>query len=306
MHITTSPYSAWPLALLGVASSILAGLLFSPAASAEAQITLSPTSHRLTVAPSKTYEGSLTVINSGSEPMKVRVYPAPYLVQNESYDPVFSKETSRTQISRWINLEQDSYQLAPDEQVKVPFTIKTPSSIPDGGQYAAIFAETSEEPDGAIMRKKRVGMLVYAQSDGKTQEAGVAELSKPGFLQIASKSTVEQRLINKGNTDLTGNVTVTAKSLFGKELFSRTQQKVVLPETTRLVTTEWKDTPAIGLVKVSQTVEFANEKSTSNHWMLFITPTWLLIIGSIAVLTIGGITYAIRRTKKRPKIRRLR
>lgn len=294
----------WRIALFGLAGSLLAGFAFVPTASAEAQITLSPTSHRLTIAPNETYTGSLTLINSGSDAMQVQVYPAPYHVEDEQYNPIFSKDTARTQISRWIQLEQESYQLSPDERISVPFTITTPTSIPDGGQYAAIFAETSDGESGSILRKKRVGMLIYAQAKGDTNEAGTIAMELPSPLHFTNKLTTYQRFINEGNTDITGTVSTAATSIFGKKLFSQKQQKVVLPDTTRRIPTEWKNLPSFGLVKLSQSAEFADEKATADRWVLFATPAWLLGIGALFTVIIGGIIYAIHRSKQRPRLRR--
>lgn len=306
MQQNISWYSVWPLVIAGIVSSLLLGVVFTSAAYAEAKITLSPTTHRLDIAPNATYDGSLTVINSGSDPLDIRVYAAPYQVQSEAYDPIFSKDTPRTQISRWITFDKDSFKLEPKDQIKIPYKVKTPASIPDGGQYAAIFAETNEKPDGAIVRKKRVGMIIYAKADGETKEIGKTELAKPSMWHFASGLTVKQRLINEGNTDLTGDVKVRATNLSGDELFSNKQQKVVLPETTRSVPTEWQETPNIGIVKLTQSVDFAGKKTTQDQWIVIITPLWLLIISTAAVLIIGGIIYATRRSKKRTRIRRSR
>lgn len=298
--------SAWLLVTLGFVSSVLLGAAINSVAHAEAQITLSPTAHRLEIEPKKTYNGALTVINSGSDPLDIQVYAAPYQVQNEAYDPVFSKDTPRTQISRWIKFEKDNYTLAPGQQLRVPYTITTPDSIPEGGQYAAIFAETNDKPDGAIVRKKRVGMLVYAKPQGETNESGKVELATPGLLQLGSDLTLRERLINSGNTDLTGDIDVRATDLFGKEVFSQKQQKVVLPDTARRVPVEWKNTPGVSIVKLSQAVQFAGKKTTNEQWVLLIKPLWLLAISAAIALIIGGVIYAIRRPKKRQKIRRLR
>lgn len=305
-YIKLSQLSVWPLVTLGLLSSLAFGVVFSPVTHADTTITLSPTAHRLEIEPKKTYNGALTVINSGNDQLDIRVYSAPYQVQNEAYDPVFSKDTPRTQISRWVKFEKDSYTLAPSQQLRVPYTITTPDSIPEGGQYAAIFAETNDKPDGAIVRKKRVGMLVYAKPQGETNESGKVELAAPGILQLGSDLTLRERLINSGNTDLTGEIDVRATDLFGKEVFSQKQQKVVLPDTARQVPVEWKNTPGVSIVKLSQAVQFAGKKTTNEQWVLLIKPLWALTISAAITLIIGGVIYAIHRPKKRQKIRRLR
>lgn len=282
--------------------SALIGVLYSPLASASTQITLSPTDHRLDITPESTHRGTLTAINSGSDPLKVRAYAAPYQVQNESYEPIFNKDTPRTQISRWITLERDSYQIAPGEQIDIPYTITVPASVPSGGQYASIFVETSDETSGAIMRKQRVGMLVYAQVSGTTKESGTATLTTPSGLHIKDSLSATARLKNGGNVDLEGVVDVRAVSLFGKELFSQTQQKPVLPDTTRKVPTEWDTPPGAGIVKLTQTTNFAGKSTTEEQWVVVVTPVWLLIIASGALLAAGGVTYAAK-SKKRSTLR---
>lgn len=296
-------YFAW-MAIPLVTFSTAASLLLPQSVSADAQITLSPTSHRLSIVPGETYEGSLTLINSGDDPMEVRVYAAPYQVANKDYSPIFSKQTPRTQISRWTHFDKEVYRLNADEQIRVPFTITTPPSIPDGGQYAAIFAETSEEQTGSITSQKRVGMIVYAESKGRTSKKGSAKITSPGAVHLGTARTFHSHLINSGNTDLAGVFKVTVTDVFGKKLFAHTQEKVVLPDTTRSVPIKWDSTPSFALAKVHQTTTFADKTTTNQRWILFLTPAAVLVVsGGLAMLLAGGI-YALRRSKRRPQLRR--
>lgn len=303
---TLSSSMSWSLSFVAVVTSLLFGVVQAAPVAAEAQITLSPTSHRLTIEPNKTYNGTVTIVNSGDSPMKVRMYAAPYHVADELYNPIFSKETARTQISRWIQIDQQSLTLAANQQTAVGFNIKTPASIPAGGQYAAIFAETDETSAGTIMRKKRVGMLVYAKASGDTIEKGSATVTKLPFFQIGSEVTFESRLRNDGNTDLTGKVSVRATPLFSGAAFSQTQEKVVLPNTTRRVAIKWNGLPALGLMKVTQHVELAGKTAMSEQWLLLSSPVWLLgILVTIATLITGGL-YARKRSHQRVSMRRNR
>lgn len=290
----------WRTATTFVAAMLLSVVFFSHAARAESQITLSPTSQHIKIAPGKTHEGVFTVINSGNAPLDVRIYVAPYQVQNEKYDPIFSKETPRTQISRWVSFERNTYSLKPNEQVEVPYKINTPQSIPDGGQYAAIFAETNEEPDGSsIAKKKRVGVILYARPDGKTVESGKVEFTNISNLQIVTGLTFNQRIINEGNTDLSAQSNVTVKSLGGKELFTDSQQKIVLPDTTRAVPTEWKNTPHFGITTVSQKTTLAGKEFADERTVIIISPILIIILGGAIILIVGGGIYGARRSKSK-------
>lgn len=305
MRTLSSP-TLWSLSLISVAVSLLFGIVQAAPVAAEAQITLSPTAHRLTIEPNKTYNGTVTIVNSSESPMKVRMYAAPYHVTDELYNPVFSQETARTQISRWIQIDQQNLTLAANQQATIGFNITTPSSIPAGGQYAAIFAETDETSAGTIMRKKRVGMLVYAKTRGDTVEKGSAAITKLPFFQIGSEIVFESRLRNNGNTDLTGKISVHAKPVFGDAAFSQTQEKVVLPDTTRRVATQWNKLPAFGLVNVTQRIDLAGKTTVSKQWLLLSSPVWLLgILAIVVALIIGGI-YAYKRSHQRVSMRRSR
>lgn len=267
------------------------------------EITMSPTSIRLQLKPGDTKTGKFTVLNSGSEAFDFNVYAAPYQVSGEAYNPVFTEETPRTQISRWVSFETETYHLEPRESVEVIFNIQVPNSIPEGGQYGVIFAETTGETtvntDGtAITSKKRVGTLLYASADGKTVEAGSLLDTKVEFFQTDLPITVSQRVENTGNTDFMSETTIKVLDVFGNQVATYKNEHVILPNTVRAINHDVEGTFfAVGLYKVVTEANFLGAPVKSSHWVL-ILPFWAI---TVAVIVISLITIGVVRASRRRK-----
>ena len=94
--------------------------------------------------------------------------------------------------------------LNPGEKVDVDFTINVPKSAQSGGHYAVIFAETkpsSAQSDSSVVRKKRVGMIVYAQIKGDNSVGGKVVSTTIPFLQTSLPLAASSRVENSGNVE---------------------------------------------------------------------------------------------------------
>lgn len=301
------------LALLLVAASlsiiVATASLTLPAHAAnqsqdDAQITLSPTNQTLDITAGHTYQGSFTIFNSGKEPLDFTVYAAPYQVRNEQYDPTFNKNTNRTQIARWVQFAQTDYSVEPGKQVAVNYTVVTPESIPDGGQYAALFAQTKAQKTGSIMSQKRVGMLLYAHATGKTITRGESLAPRLGFWQNATSFTFEQKIKNSGNTDFPAKIKLSVSDMFGNEKYTQSKQNVILPDTTRAITMEWKNAPPLALMNVVSSVTILGKTTQYKHTVLFATPLAVIVATIVLLLIIGGGVYAVKKRLSRPTLRK--
>lgn len=293
------------LVAFSLLSILIASLLMGAVAHADAEgveITISPTTTRLELSAGQTYEGKLTVLNSGSEGFDFKVYAAPYQAQNERYDPDFTNEIARTQISRWVSFDQVDYRLEPRESIEIPYVISVPESIPDGGQYGAIFAETTGEGatggQASITSQKRVGTLLYASTDGNTIEEGSLLSSNAGFMYAQLPITLNQRIENKGNTDFIVNTVVRVSNIFGRTLHTQSKENTVLPGSVRATTQQVTEGvfPA-GLYKLTAETTFLGKTTVSTHWVL-LAPLWavVILIGIIVV-----IIWGIRRVVSKPR-----
>ncbi len=279
-------------------------------------ISLSPTSEQISLIESNTVTKKLAVKNGGSRPLTFILYASPYTINNENdaYAYNFGASDSYSEIANWITFDTDSgdtassatYTIAPGEERNIFYHVTTPSTVPAGSQFAAIFAQTVPEEDSqtegatnAIKAVSRVTLLLYARNakDATTsyEETG---FTLNGFL-LGGPITVSSRLKSTGNTDISvvGNLSV--DTIFGQNLYSRRIAYHVLPGTERLTTLSWDKTPSFGLYHV--TYEYTVDGEAHKHVALVLIYPVLLIILTLLVFTILiiWITIVIRKRKER-------
>jgi hypothetical protein len=278
--------------LMGLSLALGLGVIFGATTyAADAgldSITISPVSAKVSLTPGTTTDGTLKVINSGSSELVFKVYATPFYVANNNYDNLqFSGGNNRTQISRWITFDQENYTLAAGETAQVVYHINVPESVPAGGQYAAIMAESTPTQTGeGISASSRVGMLVYSSVAGTTFEEGdIAGNKIDGWYKASPiKTTVSVK--NSGNTDFAVNGTLKAYNIFGGEVYaSETKAFQVLPETTRDVVLEWDSKGRVGIYTIKQSVQFLGFDETYSRLVLLM-PVWLLVVLIVVVIAI--------------------
>lgn len=279
---------------------------------------ISPVSNKVNLIAGENNDYSFTVSNIGSEAFGFHVYATPYTVNDEDYNVNFSNETNRTQISRWIKFYDDEGKLVDKAGFKldsgakktVNYRIEVPKDVPAGGQYATIFAE-SDETEGdltgsGIKTVSRVGLIVYGRTEGDTEEsAKITDFYIPTFM-TSGKISATSRIENNGNTDFEAVFNFEVSSIFGKQLFTKTDAYNILPDTARRVKTEWDETPMMGFYKVHYRVSALNGEVTEDKTkIVVIMPIWMIII-SIILLTfiILWVIILIRKRSER-KSRRL-
>lgn len=274
---------------------------------------ISPVSNKVTLVAGEQNDYSFTVSNIGSENFGYHVYAAPYSVTDEEYNVNFSNETNRTQISRWIKFydsegnltDKASFKIDSGAKQTVNYRIEVPDDIPNGGQYATIFAE-SDETEGeltgsGIKTVSRVGLIVYGHTDGDTEDvAAITDFDIPTFM-TSGKISATSRVENNGNTDFEAIYDFEVSSIFGKQLFTKSNAYNILPDTARRVTTEWNETPMMGFYKVHYKVTALSGETTKEATkIVVIMPIWMIIISIILLtLIIIWVIILIRKRKER-------
>ena len=157
------------LALFGLGLSGFFGLAKTSATYADekpsekpkVQIQISPVKNTVYLKGGDVSDFTFNVSNIGTDPFDFKVYATPYSVSNEKYELNFSKESSRTQITRWTTFEDASgkyvsdvtYSVQPNEtkvvkyrvtvpqlKVKLGKKLKSPNTISTVSVFLAIFA----------------------------------------------------------------------------------------------------------------------------------------------------------------------
>ena len=283
-------------------------------------ISISPVNKVIKLEPGKTYDDSFKVMNNGSDVINFEVYASPYSYTKEEddgeYKLGFSRETSYTQITRWITFKDETgaysakpkFKVAPGATFVVNYRIKTPASIPDGGQYAVIFAHTlsSDTETGGLRTEASPGLVVYGRSNGETKfESEIYDLKINKTVTEGEKTLTKingtSMVNNAGNVDFMAYGKLTVRGIFGHQYYVTPDTKGVsiIPETELVVSDTWDDTPYFGLFHVTWSVT-VKDKTEEISRLVLILPVPIIIL-MILLLTVIGIwiTIMVRKRKER-------
>jgi hypothetical protein len=261
-------------------------------------LTVSPTHRKYQVDPGQIVSDTLTVLNDGKTAYDLLLYTRPYSVTGPHYEPNFTATPANADAYKWVQFSQTKFHLAPGASQKITYTLQVPPQADAGGHYGIIFAETQPTAPAAgtsVIRKKRVGMIIYATVNGNYKTEGKALGGDIPFWQFQPPLHTTVTAKNTGNTDFDDELMITVKDVFGNVKYREKKEYVVLPQTTRVMDLDWKDAPWFGLfsVEVQQTV--LGTSSTKNGYVLMM-PRFLPII-VVIVITVGGVYAAYRRRR---------
>ena len=287
-------------------------------------ISISPVSKILQISASSVYEDTFKISNNSESPMRFEVYATPYAFsyseEDDAYKLGFSKETTYTQIARWITFrdvngnyaETATFTAGPNETVEVAYKISTPDSIPGGGQYAVLFAHTlsDDTTSSGIKTEASPGLVVYGRSDGETIISG--ETSDLVIKQSMVVDGNEKNIINAsakakntGNVDFMAAGSLKVTGIFGNVYYETkadsTESRVsIIPETELTVSDSWDDTPFFGMFNVEWTVYLNGEaKETITKFVIIIPPVIIIVAILLLTIIIVWITIIVRMRKER-------
>lgn len=268
------------------------------------RIGIAPSQDNLgTLEPGTTYEGKFTVKNTGRETFSYEIDFAPYGVEGDSYNPVYDKPNSYTEISDWITVSRDSGTIASGDAHEIGYRIAVPEDAHGGAQSAVIVARMlnpeSDKDSTAVETVQQLGYLVFGNVDGDViRTAKILENNIPSILfkaPITATAVVE----NTGNVYGNASYTLQVFPLFSDEEVYTTEEdpelKVIFPETKRLSEQSWEGAPALGIFKVRQTVKLFDEVSIEEK-IVFLCPLWLIVV--VVILLILIIFWIISRIRK--------
>ena len=252
---------------------------------------VSPLEFRFSLETEREALRSFTVKNTGEEPLDVNLSVEP---------PLELKNSAYGMLAKWISLSETSFELNPKEAKEITFSIVYPETLPAGGQYATIYAETSPslEKSSSIKLISRAGIKLYGSSSIEPYRN--VNFSKPSIPTILIKShpSANVSVKNSGNIDFSVVSTFSVSSLFGKQLYFDTLSTELYPETSKELFQEWAKSPSIGLYRVSYSTQALDTSIKSETLVLIFSP-FFLILFFLTILTIV-IAYLARHLTAKP------
>jgi hypothetical protein len=262
---------------------------------ASSGLSVSPTSADVTVAPGSSYKGEMSVINQGETDTGYTVYPTPYSVSGEAYQPYFSPISGATDITKWFTLGSTNGTLKMGDQATIPFTITVPQGTGAGSYYATIFAETADKGNAGVITHKRVGMIVYLRVSGQAIEKGSIDTWNVPWLQEAPFGATV-KIANQGSVHFQAKVHVVVSDLFGAPKFSYERSPEILPQKLRAIPVAWPDGASFGLFKVSGDVTYLGRTETLPFQIVFIASMPMrLLIGGLLLAFVAMMVFLGRK-----------
>ena len=266
---------------------------------------INPAKNYLELNPGDVRTDSFDIYNTGLNPFSIHVYAMSFQTQGDDYQFLdYNSENIYSQIRNWITFEQEYYDIAPGDFVRVNYTVTVPDDVPAGGQYSAIMSELIRDDDSAINTINRVSMILYATVNGETHLDGYGKILENSINTFFTEPPifVSSLVKNEGNVHATATYILNIYPLFSNDPAYTNEnspfESTVLPETSRLNTITWKGAPALGIFRAVSTISFMGETSTTEK-IIFICPIWLICVAILAI--IGLIARAIARKRSNKK-----
>jgi len=277
--------------------------------------TLMPMSQEISLDPGTTYEGHITVTNpaDASSDFSYKVSVDPYGVSGEKYDVDLLTQYNRSLITEWITIDHPTGTLKPNESKQINYTIKVPKNAPAGGQYAAITVAEDNATQGndnvIVSSVLEMASVVYAKVAGETNHDGkVLENNIPSFV-TSTPVTIGALISNEGNVHEAANFTISVTDLFTGQVIlpgddsAGRYSEIIMPETTYRSERVVGNLPAVGVVKINQTIRYNGEVSITERDVV-ICPIWFMALMALTLCAfIAVIVTIIRKHRKRKKSR---
>lgn len=220
-----------------------------------------------------------------------------------SVQPLSSIDPSFTQLSRWVSFPNGKeYSLEPNSSLDVPFVVTTPTSLPDGGQYAELFLTLSPndvaEPTDSLTVLTQISLPLYGVvSSGETiRRSELRSISlSPAF--TTSHLVASSTIVNTGNIDFSAASSFSVSSILGSKLHEASSFVNVLPGSEKSVFFEWSDTPGLGLYRLTYSIEASGLNTSLSRIVLVASPIHLAIF-SLLIITIIAIATILHLAPK--------
>ncbi|MBQ6147397.1 hypothetical protein IJI70_00935 [Candidatus Saccharibacteria bacterium] len=269
--------------------------IFTPSnAHASNMFSLSPMNQMVTLTPGETFYGNFNVVNPGTSTndFYYTLEVKPFTTSNNGE---ISTESNGdyTLMADWIELFSTDDIIAPNEVKEIRFAIHVPDDAPAGGQYATIVVRSGEyriDNSNVDLREAyESGHLIYADVAGETVRKGsVNDVNVPSFL-FSGNISGSALIKNEGNVHSQATSTLQVFPLFSsEEVFTNEEdpkKSWIMPGNTTLTTTEWTETPSIGIFHVIYNVEFEGVSEKVDK-MVIVCPLWLLFVILVIIFLI--------------------
>ena len=216
--------------------------------SAGFNLTISPLPISLKTKPGQTTTTPLSVQNTGSQPVQLRVSLMKFSAKNDTGEPVIQDPGPGDTYLKWVSFSKTSFLANPGVLNTVTMTIKVPKDAGFGYYYAVMFSQDTGNQPKATDRNTVNGavaslVLMEVDAPGLRRELQVTSFTSTKKVYQYLPATFTITVKNTGNTHAVpqGNIFIgrTDDGNFINTLPINEEQGNVLPNSSRTFTVDW-------------------------------------------------------------------
>ena len=267
------------------------------------------------IEPGQTITDFVRVSNPGSTPITVTVLAADAFNAEDGAYALVESSVQSTDAGSWVKFSGDetrvTLDLAPMEAQILGFQLDVPVDATPGDHAGGIVASASVVGEGEIAVERRVATRMYVRVAGDLQPAltlsSFSASHTGGLLPTSGAVRVTAVLTNSGNVALSGTVTLTGSTWFGRAIGATMEVELLemLPGSNRTVNYELANVPQVGYVKPKLLLRSAVDGDAPDPGPLPVVEreafVWAVPWPLLAILVVGGggSWLLIRRRRRR-------
>lgn len=212
-------------------------------------ISVTPQLIEISATPGDSESNNVRLINNSDEPVRLEAEVRDILPEGEEGSYIPTEDRTTYSLSQWATITPDSAIIPAGGSQDFTVTLDFPENAEPGSHFAtALFttvpqANNAEGAGAQVQQELALPVLLAKVAGDITEEASVVEFkSTKDFWTNENPITFETRVENTGNVHFKPSGTIVIKNMFGKEVAKLPiEQKNVLPDSIRKLTTEWQD-----------------------------------------------------------------
>ncbi|MFY9228023.1 MAG: hypothetical protein WAO28_01710 [Candidatus Microsaccharimonas sp.] len=288
----------WISASIITLSIILSGLIGTPlhaqSSDVERKLSISPLRTEFTIPAGTSQSGSLTVYNTGKQPLDIQMNTLQFTVTDNDYNYVFNENST---INQWIRYDPANFTLQPNTSKVVTYSINVPITASIGDKYFSLFASTAPGTTSSpITTTERVGSVVYLTVPGEiTRDGKLINLRSPLF--TGGNTTWSATIQNTGTSLFRSNYSMSLQTLWGQEVMRKEGSALILSNSVRLVSDDLNMPQWLGIYKATYSIELGDSPTAVVTYPIIYLP----LLQTIFLLTVIGIIigWLIARVRSR-------
>jgi hypothetical protein len=265
-------------------------------------ISISPLTFDLAANPGDTVTNELLIRNSSSEPVIINAEAQDFVATGEEGEVSLTDNKSTYSLTSWIDLDTSRFTLEAGKQKAVKFSISVPYNAEPGGHYASIYARISPNLENTTSGSgvgQKIGSLLLLKVAGDTKETAAIESFKTTkYVNTKGPIAFDVRVKNTGSVHIKPKGIIAITDIFGNKVADlNVEQKNVLPDAIRHMSTSWEKPPMMGKFTATLLTYYGTGNSQLSAATTFWIIPWNIILGWATVIIFVSIVLWLNRKR---------